>query len=233
MSASLGLYRLQVVDSRIDEIKTRLDRIREILENDEELRKTGERLNQAKQEHLNMEKALKRAEEDVANQKIKIEQSESRLYSGTVKNPKELEDLQNEVAALKRYLATLEDNQLEAMLDEEAAIIKEEGILAEYEQVQQRLKDQNHDLRAEQETLEKDLKRFESERQAAIGPLDKMLLTIYDELRQQKRGLAVVVVNDGACTACGTTLTPAQYQKLRSPSQLFNCPSCKRIMFAN
>ena len=38
MSAALGLYRLQLVDSRMDAIRTRLDEIRQILENDDELR---------------------------------------------------------------------------------------------------------------------------------------------------------------------------------------------------
>jgi predicted nucleic acid-binding Zn-ribbon protein len=52
---------------------------------------------------------LKHAEAEVGRQKVKIEQSESNLYSGNVKNPKELQDLQNEIAALKRYLITLED----------------------------------------------------------------------------------------------------------------------------
>ena len=39
MSASLGLYRLQLVDSRMDEIRARLEEIRQTLENDAELRR--------------------------------------------------------------------------------------------------------------------------------------------------------------------------------------------------
>jgi hypothetical protein len=38
MSAALGLYRLQQVDSQMDQARARLKAIQQILENDEELR---------------------------------------------------------------------------------------------------------------------------------------------------------------------------------------------------
>ena len=40
MSAALGLYRLQQVDSQMDKVQARLNAIRETLENDVELRAT-------------------------------------------------------------------------------------------------------------------------------------------------------------------------------------------------
>lgn len=233
MSASLGLYRLQVVDSRMDEIRMRLDQIRQILENDEEMRRAQKQVNRADETHGAAFKVLNQAEIEVEKQKVKIEQSESNLYSGTVKNPKELQDLQNEVAALKRYLSTLEDRQLEAMLEEETASADKQAALDERERVQARLADQNQVLTAEQADLSKDLERLDSERQATLSPLDPSLLAVYDGLRQQKRGLAVVAVSEGACAACGATLTPAQNQSARFTTEIFHCPSCKRILFAN
>jgi predicted nucleic acid-binding Zn-ribbon protein len=53
----------------------------------------------------------------------KIASVDERLYSGRVKNPKELSDLQNEVASLRRRRATLDDTLLEAMLLEEISFI--------------------------------------------------------------------------------------------------------------
>lgn len=61
-------------------------------------------------------KKLHQAENNVRDQRIKIEQDEFALYSGKMHNPKELQDLQNEVAALKQFLTTLEDRQLEIMM---------------------------------------------------------------------------------------------------------------------
>ena len=88
-------------------------------------------------------------------------------------------------------------------------------------------------MTAEQSELNKDLERLDAERSAALSPLDPSLLTVYDGLRQQKRGLAIAAVSDGACAACGTTLTPAQLQSARSTAQLNNCPTCGRILYAN
>jgi len=232
MSASLGLYRLQLVDSRMDEIRARLEEIRQTLENDAELRRAKKQATETDETLKQAQHTLKQAEAEVDKQKIKIEQSEANLYSGNVKNPKELQDLQNEVAALKRHLATLEDRQLEAMLEEEAAEQSNQTALDKLERVNTRLADQNKSLTAEQADLNKEIERFEAERQAALAPLDANLLTIYEELRQQKWGLAITAVSDGACDACGTTLTPALNQSARS-SQLCYCPTCGRILFAN
>ena len=233
MSAALGLYRLQLIDSRMDEIRARLDEIRQTLENDQEMRQAKKQVTETEASLQLARHTLKQAEAEVEKQKIKIEQSEANLYSGNVKNPKELQDLQNEVAALKRHLVTLEDRQLESMLEEESAEQANQAALDKLERVKSRLGDQNQTLTAEQAELNKELERLKAERQAALSPLDPSLLTVYDGLRQQKRGLAIAAVNDGACAACGTTLTPAQLQSARSTAQINNCPTCGRILYAN
>ena len=119
------------------------------------------------------------------------------------------------------------------MLEEETAEQANQAVLEKLEFLKARLADQNQTLTVEQSELNKNLERLESERQAALTPLDSDLLTIYDELRQQKRGLAISTISEGACTACGTTLTPALNQSARSTSQICNCPTCGRILFAN
>jgi hypothetical protein len=233
MSAALGLYRLQLVDSRMDAIRTRLDEIRRILENDDELRQIKELVAETEALHKSALKILKQAEAEVDKQRVKIEQTESSLYSGTVKNPKELQDLQNESASLKRYLETLEERQLEAMLEEEEADAANQAASNGLEKVQARLAEQNATLATEQVELKKELERLDAERQAALDPLDARLLTAYEDLRQQRRGVAVAEVSDGACAACGATLTPSQNQSARSAAQIYNCPTCGRFLFAN
>lgn len=233
MSASLSLYRLQLVDSRIDEIRTRLEEIQRALENNVELRQAKKLAAEADAAYKSALQVLKQAETQVDNQKVKIEQSEASLYSGNVKNPKELQDLQNEAASLKRYLGTLEERQLEAMLEEENAEEINQSALHKLEKVRARLAEQNVTLATEQADLNKELERLGAERQAALSPLDASLLTDYDHLRQQRRGVAVTQISDGACSACGTTLTPSQNQSARSATQIVKCPTCGRILFAN
>ncbi|MFZ5910208.1 MAG: zinc ribbon domain-containing protein [Chloroflexota bacterium] len=233
MSASLGLYRLQLLDSRLDGIRTRLDGIRQQLENDEALLQARSQLEDSEAARGLAARALKQAEVEVEKVKNKIEQTEASLYSGSVKNPKELQDLQSESAALKRHLRTLEDRELEAMLAEEAATQHWLAATSHIETVQSQLSSQTQSLTREQADLEKELERLTSERNAALNPLDAGLLSSYDKLRQRHKGLAVACLNEGACAACGTTLTPAQQQSARSTTQLYYCPTCGRILYTN
>ena len=119
------------------------------------------------------------------------------------------------------------------MLTAETVEKELEASRMELERTQTNVNEQNRDLSLEYETLSKDLERLQTERKAVISDLAGSIVDMYDQLRKQRRGLAVTIVSDSACTACGTTLTPSQQQNARSTSQLFNCPSCGRILYSN
>ena len=233
MSAALGLYRLQQVDSQIDQIQARLKVIQQTLENDAELRAATEQLAESEDTYKDAERTLKQSEAEVEKQSIKIEQTEASLYGGHVHNPKELQDLQKDVASLKRHLATLEERQLEAMLVVETMEKDWHNAKSLLELVQSNLGEQHRDLALDSSSLHKDLERLNSERQAVISDIAQQTMAIYNQLRQQRRGIAVTTLSDGSCAACGTSLTPSQQQTARSTSQLFYCPSCGRILYAD
>ena len=233
MSAALGLYRLQQVDSQIDQIRARLKAIQQTLENDVTLRAAHDRLSAAESRHRDAERTLKLSESEVEKQRFKIEQTEASLYGGRVQNPKELQDLQKDAASLKRHLETLEERELEAMLMAEDTEKELHAAGSELEHVQSHLKEQNHGLTKEVDTLRKELERLNAERLAVVTDIANQSLSIYEQLRSQKRGLAITTIADNSCEACGTTLTASQQQNARSTSQLFHCPTCGRILYAN
>jgi len=233
MSAALGLYRLQQVDSQMDQIQARLKTIHETLENDRELVAATQALAAADSHHKESERALRQSENEVESQRIKIEQTEAKLYSGNVHNPKELQDLQMDAASLKRYLATLEERQLETMVNAETTENELHAVKEKLEAVKANLKEQNRDLTEESEVLNKDYERLLSERNAVISDITQQAITTYDQLRKQKRGIAVTAMSDNSCASCGTTLTASLQQSARSASQLFTCPTCGRILYAN
>jgi len=233
MSYALGLYRLQQVDSRIDQVNTRLDAIRAVLENDSSTRAARATLEQAEKSLHEAEKNLRTSEAASQAQRIKLEQTEASLYGGRVQNPKELQDLQNELAALKRHLATLEDTQLESMLTLETAREEHKAALTNLSQVEGQFISQNASLKSEQDTLQNNLENLKAERTATHSTIQQALLEKYETLRLKRRGLAVTTVSDQACDACGAGLTPAQAQSARISTQLVECPSCGRILFSN
>ncbi len=242
MSQTLSLYRLQQVDSQIDHVQTRLQAIQKTLDDDAELRLANERADSTKAICQSIDRALIQAEADAHSQRIKIEQTEASLYGGKGYNPKELLDLQNDVAALKRHLVTLEDIQLEAMLAAEAATSTNHSAQADLQAAQSHSAEQNRGLHEEQNTLQKELEKLFAERAAVAGPIPPDALGLYDQLRQrgspgsgtgQRRGLAVAVISENSCSACGSGLSAAQMQSSRASGQMALCPSCGRILYGS
>ncbi|MBK6645357.1 MAG: hypothetical protein IPG44_06325 [Anaerolineales bacterium] len=233
MSASLGLYRLGQVDRQIDRVRTRLDAIQNALDNDAELRSARARLEQTTEEHLRAQHSLKNAEAEVGALKIKIEQAESSLYGGSIKNPKELQDIQKEIASLKKHLATLEERELEAMFLAEETGSSRDKAKTDLELIQARLGNEHKKLIEEQTDLVKQMESLGQEREAALAPIESSMLRSYEDLRNQKRGVAVAKVEDGVCASCGTPINAALQQNARSQKNLAYCPSCGRILFAN
>jgi predicted nucleic acid-binding Zn-ribbon protein len=232
MSSAFGLLRLQQVDSRISQMEARRREIREILENDAELAAATERLKVAEREQAEAENERQTAEAQAASQRVKIEQAESSLYGGKVGNPKELQELQADIASLRKHLGAIEDLELAALERTEAA---EAGILAArtaLEQVRSRLVSEHLHLTEEQATLERDLEGSRAERHAALTAVGSEDLRAYEDLRNMRRGLAVAEIADNACMACGTILTAAQQQSARHSPALVFCPTCGRILYA-
>jgi predicted nucleic acid-binding Zn-ribbon protein len=232
MSRPFKLYRLQQIDSQLDWTTKRLKEIEAALKEDKALRRASAKVQQADEALQSALKVLQRAEQDVQQQRVKIEQSEAALYGGKVRNPKELQDLENEVAALKRYLNVLEDRQLEAMLSEEEALSKQKIAADKLDVEKSRFAQQSEELLKEKEKVLKEIARFQEERQAAANSISSQDMDTYTRLRKNRRGIAVAKVTDKACSACGSTLSAALLHAARSPVQINHCDTCGRILYA-
>ena len=233
MSTTFHLFRLQEIDSEIDRAQRRLDEIQKILDDNQELKRVKAYFEECAAELGKTEKTLGKAEDEVKKQRVKIEQTESMLYSGNVKNPKEVQDLQKKSESLKRYLLTLEDVQLEAMIanDEKFEILQ--SAQKDLDALKAKLIQEHSQLAGEKSGLEKEKARMLEEREAALPAVQADHLELYNKLRKSKRGVAIAAISDGGCSACGATLTPALQQKVRSVAQMAYCSSCQRILYGN
>jgi predicted nucleic acid-binding Zn-ribbon protein len=232
MSESFKLFRLQQIDSTLDRCRNRLAEIERLLADDLEIRAAQNKFDQAQKFKFNAEKNLRLAEENVREQRLKIERSQAALYGGKIVNPKELQDLQHESEALKRYLTVLEDKQLEEMLaldEAESAFVDAESHLVETKDMVAASK---KDLTQERSNLMRDCDVNQSERAATLTNIEEMDLRQYERLRKQKNGIAVARISDKTCAACGSTLTAATYSSAKVPSKITRCNSCGRILYA-
>jgi predicted nucleic acid-binding Zn-ribbon protein len=100
------------------------------------------------------------------------------------------------------------------------------------EQVRTRREAVGKELYQEKATLQEDLTRLQAERQAAASSIPQAELDLYNQLRQQRRGIAVAQVTDTYCSACGSTLSAALLHAARLPNQIARCDTCGRILYA-
>ena len=231
MSQPFKLYRLQQFDSQIDQMRIKLHETEAALSNNTRVQQAEAARIEKDQALKIARKALRTIEEEVKMIQIKMEQTVSTLYSGKVHNPKELQDLQKENAALKRHISALEDHQLEEMLAVDEAEKNYKQSMTVLEETKQIDSNQKAGMTKIKVNQIKELEQMEIERQATASTISVEDLQVYDQVRKQKRGIAVSKVTDNACSSCGSTLTPSQIQSASSPNQLYRCSFCGRILY--
>ena len=232
MSRTSSLYWLQVLDLKLASSRERVTEILAILEDDQEIIRCREILEKTEVKLKDARAANSRAERAVASQRAKIEQTEKTLYGGTIRNPKELQDRQQEAESLKRYLSTLEDRLLEAMIQlDEAQQVWDAASenLARAEDIRIA---QHKDLNQEREELLASINRMDAEREAALENVDQKDLALYEDLKRRFGDVAITIVQGGNCAACGLGLAHSVQQSIRSGNDLIRCDQCGRILYA-
>src|SRR5262249_14179465 len=133
----------------------------------------------------------------------KANTTEDQLYSGRVKNTKEMQDMQQEIAALRKRHGELEESLLEVMmsLDEREAVLKdaEAGLNAAL----YARKDSHRALLDERADLRNQVPRLKTQRTNAPKPIAPESLQLYTQLQPKKRNQPVAVMRGDSCTACG------------------------------
>ena len=233
MTSIAELYALQELDLALEADHATLTDVESRLGEQEEL--VEARRTAAEQEAAlrAAEKEFKEREWNTDELQKKIEPLERRLYEGRIANPKELEDLQQEVDSLKRRHSELEDQALEAMEGLEEA----QRAVAEAERRLQQITDdsaaEQAELRGRQASLNEAIGALEGRRTAEGARIDGELLRLYDQLRTTRQGRAVAKVEGGACQGCRISLPINLVQRARSGSDVVQCSSCERVLYVS
>ena len=231
MNTSFTLFRLQTQDTLRMKMNARLKEIDRIIAADREVSQANAKLEEAQGINKSAESVLKGLVDQVKEKKLKRELTQANLFSGKVRNPKELQDLQAETQALDRTIGKLEDEQLQAMMALEETTKNLQQAEKELQQVLDRKATQNSLLIGEKHKIESEIPQVDAQRQALIEQLDEKIFMVYRTLLKSKAGRAVAEVNDDTCSACGITVPPADIQAAKSPNVVAYCKNCGRILF--
>jgi predicted nucleic acid-binding Zn-ribbon protein len=232
MNRSFKLFRLQQIDNQLDEVRGRLAEIERLLAEDQILSEARQAADSAGEAEAAAQKDLRRADEDAKVQQTKLEQNQTSLYGGKVTNAKELQDLQMEAESLKKHLSGLEEVQLEKMMAHEESQSYLNKAKENLEAIKAQRGIENQTLHSEESKLQTEAERLEGDRVTAAHGVPDEDMTNYQALRKSKAGLAVAKVQNKTCSACGAELSASLAQAARSPNELANCSTCKRILYA-
>lgn len=232
MAQVFKLYRLQQLDTQIDQLISRVQEIQSEIKDDTSVRSARNKFEQARQQLQKKQSEIKTSETHAETIRIKLDQNQSSLYGGKISNPKELQDLQQEAASLRRQLSAIEDEMLELMIAAEEIQSEVDTAQAWLENAESIHTRKSESLTAERAQTEAEIARLSSERDtvAQTAPPDELML--YRELRNKRRGIAVAKVVDGACSACGSNLNSSLLQQAKSPLFIAYCETCSRILYA-
>lgn len=86
-------------------------------------------------------------------------------------------------------------------------------------------------LMIEKDNLESKVSQLQSDRSVYIDSESITDLPIYERLRKSSGGIAVTLMVESSCSACGANIPSAIEQEAKSPTKLAYCPTCKRILF--
>ena len=231
MNTAATLYILQQIDTRLDRHEQRLSELDATIGDDSVVRVARAALDSVEAESQAARRAHHLIQEEIDTVNRKITSGEKRLYSGTVTNTKELQDLQDEGVSLKRRIVALEDRQLEAMIAQEDAETAAARARDELERVRTEWMQEQAILSVESEDRVAESTRLKEERDAALIGVSAAAKHSYDAARHHKGGVAVALLKDNICTACGMAPSAARIQHARSGSELVKCGNCMRIIY--
>ena len=229
MSIAKQLYQLQEVELEIESNEQALKQVVSQLGENQAVVSVQAKLALEQQRLEELRRQQHSAEWEIDDIRSKLVTAEDELYSGRIKNPKELTSLQHEVNGLKVKRDQVEDKALEIMEQVELAAANVAAINSELEAVEAEWRRQQQQLSAEMEQLKTILSDLEHKQQILLAQIDPQAVEFYYGLKERK-GRAVAKVEQGICRGCRILLPTAELQRARS-GDLVPCGSCGRILF--
>lgn len=231
-SQAEALYELQTIDLETIKHRKRLKEIAVLLADNAAVQAAQAAVEERLAELKPLQTRSRDLELETQSNTTKAKASEDRLYSGKVKSPKEMQDLQNEIEALKARGESLDESLLENMMVVEAATEALEAAEAALAEAIEESRSEHGDLLDEKESLETRLTELATAREKAVTNVTPQNQSLYDKMRVQKANRPISILDNKSCTTCGVEQTVAIAQAARKRDELVKCENCGRILVA-
>ncbi len=223
MSVAKQLYQLQEVELEIESNEEALAQLASQLGESQAVVRTQAKLKSEQQQLEGLGRQQHSAEWEIDDLVNKLTTAEKKLYSGRIKDPKELTNLQHEVDGLRVRRNHLEDKALEIMDRVELSTASVATLSNELKTLEAGWHSQQQQLSTDMEQVKTTLSDLKHKRQLLSAEIDPQTVEFYQGLKKQK-GQAVAKVEQGICCGCRISLPTTELQRARSDS-LVQCSS--------
>ena len=231
----LRLLDLQALDSGLDRLAHRrrtLPELAEIERLDGLVDGLRDGIVRAETELSDLAREQAKFEREIDQVRTRKSRDEERMASGAITNPKQLQDMEHEVATLTRRQSDLEDGELEVMekvetlqaqLDELTG--RRDGYQSERAAAEQRRDDAFADI-------DDEIARSTEERAEMATTFPADLLALYEKIRAHEGGVGAGAIQHGRCGGCRLDLMNNEKAAIRSASvdDVLRHEECGRIM---
>lgn len=171
-----------------------------------------------------MERDLDKAEGELELLELKLKESETRLFAGGMSG-RETEQKRLEVQSLRGQQGAMEERAL-AMI-EEVDPLKDEvsKAAAEIDEATRKVEELEARIADAWREIDGQIARKEETKREIAGPISPELLSLYEQLRRSKEGVAVGRLIGGVCGGCHLSLSrPEQAEAAQwDPPRCIHC----------
>lgn len=227
------LYDLQELDNQEEEIrkdplvKTLTQTIGELEEHLSQLEETQAGL---QGEIREKNRHIKRMDHEEQSMGVRRKELEEEMYSGRV-GAKELSQIQKKMNQLQVQKEALGDELLERLEEVEVLEGKEAELQNRLASVEKKKEGKKRDLNQRQEENGERKEQLKKEKETLVNQMGEKYLAIYQEVKENRGGVAVVPVKESYCQGCRVELPATTIDKLYGSDELVYCESCGRILF--
>lgn len=226
------LIDLQVVDREIYALSREKEgmpaRIKEI---DESLESKKVCIQEAESNLKALQVRLKDKEVSLQQKEEQIKKLQIQLYQ--LKSNKEYSAMLTEIEGIKADNSLIEEEVIKLMDETESAkkkIAEEKGLFKKEEARSQSEKDV---INAREKEIDARLSELSAQREKIVPNIDKQILARYEKVLENRNGLAIVPVEDGACGGCHMNLPSQVVSEAKIKEDIIVCGSCSRILYVD
>ncbi len=229
------LLSVQDHDTRIDQLRHRHGTLPErvaLAARQQDSKRIFEQREAMQVKRLELQRTLKRNEDELAALEDRTKRERDRLYSGEITGTRELLTLQEEVDGLRVRCSTMESDALELMEAIEEIDAQVEALAKGLEAADAEVNAAQQQLAEAEAVVQAEIDQENAARSTEAADIPEAALASYEGLRSQMGGVAVARLRNGTCEGCHLGLSAMEVDRIRHApvDEMCHCEECGRIL---